>query len=198
MGGACMFIKRRLVSLIESNNWGIFETERNSAFMEWAVSQFSYQQSWGFTSQSTQNMSFRRRSSWAISWRSSEETKPNTICELHGLSIESPRHVYCAVWVQLCGQVLERPGCQDRYATRTCWLSIYFYHSHLEQNIWACYCLRVHLSSNSQATHPAELHGSICFPSNWIHDCSYCCHSPVCYTTALVQLVSNGHHAGLQ
>ena len=37
-----------------------------------------------------------------------------------------------------------------------------------------------------------------CFPANWIDDCSYCCHSPVCYGTALVQLICSGHHAGLQ
>ena len=39
-----MHVYQAKVSLIESNDWGIFETERNSAFMEWAVSQFSYQQ----------------------------------------------------------------------------------------------------------------------------------------------------------
>ena len=26
---------------------------------------------------------------------------------------------------------------------------------------------------------PVQLRGSICFPSNWIDDCSYCCHFPV-------------------
>ena len=89
-----------------------------------------------------------------------------------------------------------------------------------------CHCPRVHLSSNSQASCLAELRGSLCIPSNWIHDCrgadskyegannddrssnddhrsanydysGYCCHSSVCYGTAVVQPVRSGHHAGL-
>ena len=54
---------------------------------------------------------------------------------------------------------------------------------------------RVHLSSNSRASRPPELRRSICFSTNWIDDCSYCCHSPVCYGTAFVQPICSGHCA---